>query len=270
MRNVRMWVSLIGLSIFALTILRYFPGTWVKNDYHVNAIIGYLAVAVIFYTAIYVMGLPTLQYFGLPKIRIKALLAIALAFPAPILQMLDAQLEYSSWLDVAGGVTFLLMIGFGEEMLSRGFTYGVLLKFGRLRAIFFSSLFFGLLHINVYFPGNLGWETYFHVMSTFGFGMVMCGLMITTRSIWVPVIFHAMIDWHIPFEKDSTAPITDDYIYSVWDNLTMPLFSLVFDIGITLMLLGIDRARMPNMPNWFWKLALKWKLIHPTTDISHL
>jgi membrane protease YdiL (CAAX protease family) len=263
MRKAKMWVSLIGLSIFALLILRYFPGSWLKDDYHLNSIIGYMAVAGIFYIAIYLMGLPTLQYFGIPRMRLKALVAVALAFPAPILQIFEAKLEYSSWLDVVSGIAFLLILGFGEEMLSRGFTYGVLLKLGRFRAILFSSLFFGLLHINVYIPEYLGWETYFHVMSTFGFGMVMCGLMIVTRSIWIPVLFHAMIDWHIPFQKKST-PIEDDQVYSLWDNLTMPFFSLAFDVLITLVLLGIDRARMPNLPKWFWRVAQKLKLIEPT------
>jgi hypothetical protein len=72
-----------------------------------------------------------------------------------------------------------------------------------------------------------------------------------------------MIDWHIPFQKKST-PIEDDQVYSLWDNLTMPFFSLAFDVLITLVLLGIDRARMPNLPKWFWRVAQKLKLIEPT------
>ena len=102
-------------------------------------------------------------------------------------------------------------------------------------------------------------------MSTFGFGMIMCGLMIVTKSIWIPVLFHAMIDWHIPFQKKST-PIEDDQVYSLWDNLSMPFFSLAFDILITLVLLGIDRARMPNLPKWFWRVALRFKLIEPPAN----
>jgi membrane protease YdiL (CAAX protease family) len=161
---------------------------------------------------------------------------------------------------LVGGIVFLLAIGFGEEMLSRGFTFGVLVKFGQFKAIFFSSLFFGLMHINVYIPGHLGWATYSHVMSTFGFGMIMCGLMIVTRTIWAPVLFHAMMDWHIPFEKES-APIADDQVYSLWDNLTMPLSSLAFDVCIMLILLGINRAQIPHLPKWFWRGATKFKLV---------
>ena len=266
MRNVRMWASLVGLSIMALMILRYFPGNWVNDDYHLNSIIGYLLVASIFYSAVYIMGLPSLQYFCLPKFRIKTLVAVVISFSLPITQIVSEGMEYASWLDLLSGVLFLLVLGFGEEMLSRGFTYGVILKFGRVKALFFSSLFFGLLHINVYFPDELGWDTYYHVFNTFGFGMIMCALMIVTRSIWVPVVYHAMIDWHIPFDRPAKSTGEDTYTYTLWDNLTGPLFSLAFDIGIVLLLLGIDRARMPRMPKWFWKLAIKWKLVTPSTD----
>ena len=254
-----MWLTLIGLSIFTLIIFRIFPGDWLSDDHHLNSIVSYLFVGVIFYAAIYLLGLPSLKYFGLPKVRMKAIVAIAISFPAPILQMKESGLVYSSWVDLVSGWIFLLMIGFGEEMLSRGFTYGVLLKFGQLRAIFFSSLFFGLLHINLYFPDRIGWDTYYHVFSTFGFGLVMCGLMIATKSIWVPVVYHAMMDWHIPFQPHEE--ITDDGVYSLWENITGPFFSLAFDGAILLILLGINAARMPSMPRWFEKLALRWKLI---------
>jgi hypothetical protein len=129
-----------------------------------------------------------------------------------------------------------------------------------LTSLISSSLFFGLLHINVYIPGYLGWATYSHVMSAFGFGMIMCGLMIVTRTIWAPVLFHTLMNWHIPFEKDPK-PIADNQVYSLWDNVTMPLSSLVFEACIMLMLIGLDRARIPHLPQWFWRLAYKFKLV---------
>jgi membrane protease YdiL (CAAX protease family) len=262
-----MWLSLIGLSIFALLILRFFPGSWLNDEYHVNAIVGFVTVAAIFYVAIYLLGLPTLAYFGLPKFRVRALFAVALVFPGPIIQIFYSDLEELPWQKLLGGIAFLLAIGFGEEMLSRGFTYGVLVKFGQFKAIFFSSLFFGLLHINVYLPGHLGWATYDHVFSAFGFGMIMCGLMIVTRTIWAPVLLHAMANWGLLFEKES-APITDNQVYSLWDNVTSPFFGLAFEVVITLILLGIDRARMPNMPKWFWRGLQKLKLIDPAIASS--
>jgi membrane protease YdiL (CAAX protease family) len=262
-----MWVNLIGLSIFALLILRFFPGNWITHENHVNATVGFIAVAVIFYMAIYLMGLPTLKYFGLPKFRLKALFAMALVFPAPILQILSSDLEDLSWQKLVGGIVFLFAIGFGEEMLSRGFIFGALVKFGQLKAIFFSSLLFGLMHINVYIPGYLGWGTYSHVMSAFGFGMIMCALMIVTRTIWAPILLHTMANWQILFEKEP-APFTDSEVYSLWDNVSLPFLGLAFEVVITLILLGINRARMPSMPKWFWRIVLKLKLIDPEHTAS--
>jgi len=267
MRNTRMWLSLIGLSIFALLILRFFPGSWLNDEYHVNASVGFVTVAAIFYVAIHVLGLPTLSYFGLPTFRVRALFAVALVFPVPIIQIFYSDLENLPWQKLVGGIAFLFAIGFGEEMLSRGFTYGVLIKFGQLKAIFFSSLFFGLLHINVYLPGYLGWATYEHVFSAFGFGMIMCGLMIVTRTIWAPVLLHAMANWGLLFEKE-TAPITDNQVYSLWDKVSSPFFGLAFEVLITLILLGIDRAHMPNMPKWFWRGFQKLKLCEPVNASS--
>ena len=81
-----------------------------------------------------------------------------------------------------------------------------------------------------------------------------------TRTIWAPVLLHAMANWGLLFEKE-TAPIADNQVYSLWDNVTSPFFGLAFEVVVTLILLGIDRARMPNMPKWFWRGVRKLKLM---------
>jgi uncharacterized protein len=239
-----MWASLLGISIFALTILRYFPGNWVGDKYFLNEILGYAPVALIFYVAIYFLGLPTLQYFRLPRLSIKTFFAILVASPLAISAMFYRGNEYKSWGLTLSGAVFVLFIGLGEEMVSRGFVFGILSKFGRYKAMFFSSFMFGLMHINVYFPKDLGWVTYWHVMSTFGFGLIMCALMIVTRSIWVPVVFHALADWNIPFEKEieNQSDIEMEPI-SVWDNLTLPLFDFGFSVIGMMIILLINRVQ---------------------------
>ena len=32
------------------------------------------------------------------------------------------------------------------------------------------------------------------------------------------------------------------------------------------MLLAVDAARMPRIPNWAMRLAIKWKLVEPEAD----
>jgi membrane protease YdiL (CAAX protease family) len=146
-------------------------------------------------------------------------------------------------------------------MLSRGFTFGVLLRFGRFKALVISSFLFGLLHINVYIPGHLGWDTYYHVISAFGMGMILCALMMVTRSIWVSVLFHAMMDWHIPFTAADTSG-GDSVHYSLWENLSGPMSGLIFDCVIVLVLLAIDAVRI-TPARWMHRLAVRWKLVEP-------
>lgn len=266
MRNVRMWVSLIGLSVFSLTLLNFFPGSWVTDDYFLNGTLGYAPVALIFYIAIYVCGLPTLEYFRFPRLSMKTFFAILVASPLALGAMFHPGNEYKSWGLTISGALFVLSIGLGEEMMSRGFVYGVLSKIGQYRAIVFSSLMFGLLHINVYLPNNLGWLTYWHVMSAFGFGLIMCALMIVTRSIWVPVVFHALADWSIPFEKEitDTGEIEVD-TSSLWDNLTLPFLELSFNVMGVILILLINRAQPAQ---WMYRLAVKWKLIKPEYPLT--
>jgi len=266
MRNVRMWVSLVGLSVLALTILRFFPGSWINDEYFLNGIVGYAPVALIAYLTIYFFGLPTLQYFRLPRLSMKTFFAILVASPLAIGAMFNTNNEYKSWGLTISGAIFVLFIGLGEEMFSRGFVYGVLYKIGRFKAMIFSSLMFGLMHINVYLPSSVGWATYWHVMSAFGFGLVMCALMIVTRSIWVPVVFHALADWNVPLEKErvDTGDSGLDSV-SLWDNLTLPFIELSFNVMGVILILLINRAQPAK---WMYRIALKWKLIDPDFAIT--
>lgn len=266
MRNVRMWVSLVGLSVFSLTILRFFPGKWVNDDYFLNGILGYVPVALIFYIAIYVCGLPTLEYFRLPRLSMKSLFAVLVASPIALGAMFYSGNEYKSWGLTISGALFVLSIGFGEEMVSRGFVYGVLTKIGQYKAMFISSFMFGLMHINVYLPSSVGWVTYWHVMSTFSFGLIMCALMVVTKSIWVPVVFHALADWHIPFEKEitDTEEIEVD-TSSLWENVTLPFSEFAINLMGFMLIMLINRARPTQR---MYRLAIKWKLIHPPADKS--
>jgi membrane protease YdiL (CAAX protease family) len=101
-------------------------------------------------------------------------------------------------------------------------------------------------------------------MSTFSFGLIMCALMIVTRSIWVPVVFHALADWNIPFQKEITdAEEVDVNTASLWDNLTLPFIEFFFNLGLFAIIMLINRAQ-PTA--WMYRLALKWKLIDPPAD----
>lgn len=266
MRNLRMWVSLVGLSFGALLILDYFPSGIFKDFPFVSSTINYAVVAICAYILVIMLGSFSLQYFRLPRIHVKSLLVLLFLSPMILKSVTHEDLESKKLSVAIPGIIFLLFIGLGEEILSRGVVFGVLRRFGLWRAIFGSSLLFALMHLNLYTGKNWdAWQAYAHVWSTFGFGVLMCAVMITTRSIWVSVVLHAVLDWSVVFEKDpvSKAPISDWQFNSLWEGFTYPLFDAGFTIGIAWLLLRINRGGAPRIPKWVHKVALKWKLVTP-------
>ena len=267
MKKLRLGLSLIGLSIFALLILDYLPGPWVDEMRYADSTFSYVVMGLIFYFAIYFLGLRSLEYFRLPRIHFKTLLALLVASPFVIAEITHSDnVHLKPWVAVRG-IGFLLALGFGEKMFSRGFTYGVLRRFGNVSAIFISSALFGLLHLNPYVGANWdAWQAYSHVMNAFGFGVFACALMILTRSIWVTVIFHALCDWGIVFGK---AMIDTGDVGKLqpglWEGLSSPLFNVFLFCGLAMVLLWIDRS---GVPAWMHRLALRWKLVKPGYELT--
>lgn len=260
MKNLRLSTALIGLSIFALLLLRYLPEPWSDDENFANSIFSYVVLGLIFYFAVYFLGLPSLEYFRLPRLHYMTLVAVLVTLTFVTLEFKGTENPHlETWVAV-GGVTFLLAIGFGEEMFSRAFTFGVLSKFGNLRAIFFSSTLFGLMHLNLYLGENWDpWEAYWHVMSATAFGVFACSLMIVTRSIWLAVLFHGLSNWSIVFDTpDESTSGRQDWGVSMWEGFTLPLGNAGVYIGSALVLMWMSRGIVPN---WIYRLALKWKLV---------
>ena len=57
MRNLRLWTSLISVSIFALLVLRHVPGTWLIDVRFANLTVGYVVLGLIFYLAVYFLAI---------------------------------------------------------------------------------------------------------------------------------------------------------------------------------------------------------------------
>jgi membrane protease YdiL (CAAX protease family) len=267
MRNIRLGASLIGFSIFALLLLRYVPELWSDDQHFANSTFSYVVLGLVFYVAVYFLGLPSLEYFRLPRIHYKTLVAVLVALTFVSLEFRGSEeLQVKGWVAV-GGVAFLLAIGFGEEMVSRAFTFGILHKFGDLIAISISSIFFGLMHLNRYLGADWDpWEAYWHVVSAAAFGVFACSLMIVTRSIWLAVIFHGLSDWSIVFAaQPESSSGRQDWGVSFWEGFTLPLGSAGLYIGSALVLLTLNRG---SVPIWIYRLALRWKLVKPVYEIT--
>lgn len=268
MRHLRLGTTLIALSVFALLILDFVPGAWVSDEKYLNGSVSYAVLGVIFYVAVHVLGLSSLEYFRLPRIHFKTVIALLLASIFVILSITSSDNVHLGTGTAIRGVIFLVVLGFGEEMVSRGLVFGSLRRFGQWKAIVISSFLFGLLHLNLYLGSNWDpWVAYWHVMDTFSWGIFTCTLMIVTRSIWVAVLFHALSDWGVIFDKVSTSTDSgEQYNPSFFDGITSPFFNGLLFIGMALLLLWIDRG---SVPKWVKRLALKWKLVEPDIGVAY-
>ncbi len=111
---------------------------------------------------------------------------------------------------------YCLSIGFCEELSIRGVLLPLLIKHGGgtkksiTKAIFISSIIFGLLHLIKFNKGLYG-EISQVFFATF-IGVLFGALLIATRSIFPLIIIHALIDFAakidgigIPFKKNITS-----------------------------------------------------------------
>ena len=267
MRHLRVTASLLGYTTLLIAIYRV-PELWVKDDNSfTNSIITYAVVLAVFLTIIFMKGLDCLEYFSLPRFGLASLSTIAIAamFVSP--RFWSGQSEMKP-IDIAlPGVIYLLGIGFSEEVFSRGLIFGKLRHLGERKAMVYSSIVFGLLHLNVYvgYDWDL-WFAYDHVISAAAFGFLACAIMITTRSIWVSAVFHALFDWHLVFEKVIEDSDSGTYpVNTLWDNLLNPWFELILYLPVALLILRINRG---GWPKWVQKLSRKSRMV--TTKIRSL
>ena len=262
MRKLRLGITLVVVSVLTLLAYRVQPSGWFEDIAFLHSVLSDIALGIIFFTATYFMGLQTLQFFRLPALGVRTLIALAIASFFVVAEITGSDNIHLGMRDTVLGILFLLGTGFSEEMFSRAFMLGVLYKFGRKSAIFFSSLVFGLMHLNLYVGSEWNpWHAYWHVVNAASFGVFICTLMIVTRSIWVGVIFHALVDWGIVFDKE-LAPLPAEKVWhpAFWEGLSYPLSNCLIYLGLAAFLLQIDRG---SAPAWVYPLAVKCKLVTP-------
>lgn len=90
---------------------------------------------------------------------------------------------------------FTTAVGFNEEIYFRGLSLKFLLEKGRKKAIIFSSIIFGVLHlINVLNGKNV---LYLVLQMFFAFlvGFVLSEIVSITKSLWIVIIWHTVHDF---------------------------------------------------------------------------
>lgn len=225
-----------------------------------NSIFTYAVVLAVFLAIIFVKGFDCLEYFRLPRIGLASFstIAIAVIFVSP--RFWSGQSEMKPIGIALPGVIYLLGIGFSEEVFSRGLVFGKLRHLGERKAMVYSSIVFGLLHLNVYVGYNWDlWFAYDHVISAAAFGFLACAIMITTRSIWISAVFHALFDWHLVFEKVSEDSDSGPFpVNTLWDNLLNPWFELFLYLPVALFIMRLNRG---GWPKWLVRIANRFKLL---------
>ena len=267
MRHLRITAALVGYSAVVIFVFRIIPIAWISDERFLNSIISYYIVGALFMGLVFIKGFDSLEYFRLPELNARSITAMTVAAAMVSPHFFGGQNEMKPWSVAIPGIIFLFGIGFGEEMFARGLCFGMLRKYGQRNAIIYSSVVFGFLHLNLYIGENWElWNAYNHVISSGVFGVIAAQIMIMTRSIWVAVIFHALTDWHIVFEKVFEEGGFDEYApYALWENLVYPLSEFLIYGPVILFLARVNRG---GWPRWIEKLAIRWKLVVPVSALD--
>lgn len=119
-------------------------------------------------------------------------------------------LEYSGMAQVYATLSMLL-IGFVEEVLFRGFLFKALLeKDGPKPAIIISAVTFGIGHIVNLLAGQASLETVGQVLFAVAWGFLFTFAYYKGGSLWPCIVVHGLVD---VFSKYNADNITADWIY---------------------------------------------------------
>ena len=173
------------------------PGYWIGIIYRTFSGLVWLAAIWYFYPR-------ALSRFKitLSKRLLVGLLIVLFFTVGPIYH---ADYAHKSIFDVVVGFFFALGIGVDEDFFSRGLIFGTFESFGIQIAAIVSAVHFGLLHFgNVIWGGQSFSFTSTQVVGAMAFGYLCVGLMLYTKTIWVPVLFHGLTDFPMQLESAAT------------------------------------------------------------------
>ena len=122
------------------------------------------------------------------------------------------QVRYAGLAQVFAVVSMLL-VGYVEELLFRGFLFRALLKKDGARvAVIISAVTFGIGHIVNLLAGQASLETLLQVCFAVGWGFIFTFAFMKGGSLWPCVIVHGLVDVASMFSVDSMAA---DTVYMV-------------------------------------------------------
>jgi membrane protease YdiL (CAAX protease family) len=269
MRRLNDLVAVIGFSIGGL-LLFYIPD-FIPND-DLSSAFSYILIALMFFYATWAYQLPSLAYFRLPEISIPSIAALVVVGLYSWNRITsDYAITKPLWPTITG-LMYLFAIGAGEELLSRGFAFGVLRKYGAFFAVTVSSIIFGLMHLNVYLGDS--WDpvqAYWHCLSAAGFGALAAVVMIACRSIIAPIVMHALYNWTVVFSKPdtSTGPVEPWEFDPLWQTIKDSFAEVLIDMFFLFFLLSIIwMARVRKFPKFLMPVVLKLGFVEEEKSVA--
>ena len=238
--TARPWIALpvialfLWLDHFHLDLFRHVAEDW-SGTSRVLALagLGYLPHwLVVLGTAVLLAGpRRALWALGLHRSPLRAFtVALLVTLPMPIFMALHAPLALTA--DTAHALMRgAVLPGFGEELLYRGFLFGLLFRFagwGFLPAALAAALLFGGAHL--YQGSDLGEAA--GVFALTGFASLWFAWLYVEwdHNLWVPVAFHVLMNaWWI------VLPVSDDALGPGW-SIALRLAVLVLSVVLTLAL----------------------------------
>jgi len=173
-----------------------FPGYWIGIIYRTFS--GLVWLAAIWY--FYPQSLTRFKAQFSKRLLIGSLIVLFFTV-GPIYH---SDYAHKSIFDVVVGFLFALGIGLDEDFFSRGLIFGAFESYGIQIAAIVSAVNFGLLHFgNAIWGGQSLSFTSTQVVGAMAFGYLCVGLMLYTKTIWVPVLFHGLTDF--PMQLESAA-----------------------------------------------------------------
>jgi membrane protease YdiL (CAAX protease family) len=261
MQKIRFFMGAFLLSNLGLAVVHFIPNLFPGKNNLWNGSFSYWVLALMYLVMMVALKVPSLPYLRLPAMDWKSGLAIALAVGIGWQRVELGLLVGKSVWALVGGAVFIFSIGLGEEIVSRGFVYGIFERFGQGFAIFFSSFLFGALHLSWYLGKFWDpWMAYWHVANAAAFGFFLCCLMIACRSIWPAIILHAMWDWDLGFDFSAVPfPKPGHVTHSaLWSGIAAPLWQIVPCLFFGLVLVYLRRGELPK---FLQPLLVRFKLV---------
>ena len=259
-------LSIVGVySIVSVLVLRVFPDSIFSEVRYLNSILAFVLIGIFGLALILIFKVQVLEFFKMPVRTRDSLISIGLAAILVVPPILIGETEERFLGLSALGLLFILSVGFGEEVFNRGFVYGYLERHGQYFGLIWSSVIFGMLHLNRYLGSNWdGWRAYSHVLSAAAIGLFMCALMIVTKSIWASIIFHTLANWHLAFKgrQEIDAEVVGQ---SFFENLLAPLGSVLVYSTFAFFILWMNSGMVlsPRVTT----LLQRFKLVDPEPKV---